>query len=194
MSEAGISTPRVVEVELTSGEAAPCDHVLELYDDDEAQVAALVQFAAGGLESGDGVVVIAQPAHLRALHHRLGARDQLLPAIERDQYIPVDAEHLLAEFMDDGWPDRARFEGLVDDLLTRGRGHGRRVRIYSELVSVLWAQGNEAAAVRLEQLWEQRCRQQRFRLLCVYPRGPFVAGSPAAAREVCETHTFVHAS
>lgn len=171
----------------------PCDHLLELYEDDAALVDALEQFAASGLGAGDGVVVIAREEHLRALQFRLGTRDTFLEELQREQYLPVDAEKLLGEFMDDGWPDSARFHAVVHDLLSRARGQGRNIRAFGEMVAVLWERGEEAAVVRLEQLWQRLCRSEGFVLLCAYPAAGFAAGNPHAAREVRDTHTRLRA-
>jgi hypothetical protein len=171
----------------------PYDHLLELYEDDVALIDALEQFAASGLEAGDGVVVIAREEHLRSLHFRLGRRDTFLEELQREQYLPVDAEKLLGEFMDDGWPDSARFHAVVHDLLARARGQGRNIRAFGEMVALLWERGEEAAVVRLEQLWERLRRSEGFVLLCAYPAAGFAAGNPHAADEVRDTHTRLRA-
>jgi hypothetical protein len=189
------SAARVDDVPFDAALVAPdpCDHLLELYEDDVALIDALEQFAASGLDAGDGVVVIAREEHLRSLHFRLGRRETFLKDVEREQYIPVDAEKLLGEFMDDGWPDSARFHAVVHDLLARARGQGRNIRAFGEMVALLWERGEEAAVVRLEQLWQRLCRSEGFVLLCAYPAAGFAAGNPHAADEVRDAHTRLRA-
>jgi hypothetical protein len=171
---------------------APCEHGLELHESDAELLDALEGFASAGLEFGEGVIVIARPERLRALHLRLGARAHFLKAIERDQYIPVDAERALAEFMDDGWPDSSRFDDFVLGLVARARGHGRRLRVFGELVALLWTGGHNAATVHLEHLWKELCEAERLSLLCAYPRDAFAAGPVSSSREICDLHARVH--
>ena len=53
------------------GELAPCEHLVQIYQDDEALIDALEGFIAGGLSAGDAVVIIATPAHRESLQRRL---------------------------------------------------------------------------------------------------------------------------
>src|SRR5688500_1644475 len=100
------------------GEISPCEHLVQIYEQDDVFLDALEGFVSGGIAAGDAVIIIATPEHRRALAQRVRARGVDLPAAERrDQYIALDAEQTLARFMIDGWPDDARFEELVDELL-----------------------------------------------------------------------------
>ena len=52
----------------------PCEHLVQIYQEDDAFLDSLEGFVAGGLRSGDGVVVIATPSHTAALEDRLRAQ------------------------------------------------------------------------------------------------------------------------
>jgi hypothetical protein len=178
--------------EIFWGEISPCEHLVQIYRDDGAFLDSLQGFAAGGLRAGDGVVVIANAAHLRALHGRLRARDiDLDAAALSDQYIPLDAEAVLAEFMVRGWPDDDLFESVVTDLLRRAGKGGRRVRAFGEMVALLWQQGHAAATVRLEHLWHRLCQEKAFSLFCAYPRIGFTQNADASIKEICAAHSRV---
>jgi hypothetical protein len=45
------------------------------------------------------------------------------------------------------------------------------VRIFGELVAVLWADGSTRAAIRLEELWNKFATEQPSSRLCAYPLG-----------------------
>jgi hypothetical protein len=58
------------------------------------------------------------------------------------------------------------------------------------MVDVLWKDGQTAAAIRLETLWNQLAQTHSFALLCGYSMGNFY--KDAAAREdICHQHTHV---
>src|SRR5687767_15035396 len=104
------------------GEIAPCEHLVQIYENPEAFLDSLEGYVAGGLRAGDAVLVIATPAHLYCLNEQLSACGfDLDTARARDQYIDLDAEETLAKFMRNGRPDESLFTCLVRDLLTRAR-------------------------------------------------------------------------
>jgi hypothetical protein len=174
------------------GEISPCEHLVQIYENPEVFLDSLEGFAAGGLSSGDGVVVIAMPAHLSALHERLSARGfDLDQARSCDQYIDLEAEETLAKFMRNGWPDESLFMCLVSDLLARAGTGGRRVRAFGEMVAVLWENGHNGATVRLEHLWHGLCQKEAFSLFCAYPRIGFTQDADASIREICAAHSRV---
>src|SRR5687768_141840 len=102
------------------GELAPCDHLVQMYEDDDVFLDSLEGFVSGGLRAGDATVIIATAAHLANLEERLQARGfQLDVATARDQYIALDAEETLAKFLVNGWPDDEKFHAVVDEILLR---------------------------------------------------------------------------
>ena len=177
------------------GELSPCDHLVQIYTNDEVFLDALEGFVYGGLKSGEGVIVIATPEHRAALAHRLDSRGvDIAAAANRDQYIALDADDTLARFIVDEWPDELRFQAVVDELLVRAGRDGRRVRAFGEMVARLWADGRCGATVRLERLWHEFCQKRGFNLFCAYPRIGFTQDQNAGMREVLAAHSRVLAS
>ena len=173
-------------------EIAPCEHLVQIYADDDVFLKSLEGFVASGLETGDGVVVIATPSHRQALEERLRRRDfDLAAASLKDQFIALDAEQTLARFMVDGWPDDERFQRMVADLVGRAGGNGRRVRAFGEMVSILWSRGDCGATVRLEYLWNNLCKQGTFSLFCAYPKIGFTESPDIAVQAICAVHSRV---
>ncbi|HLI52630.1 MAG TPA: ATP-binding protein, partial [Thermomicrobiaceae bacterium] len=86
----------------------------------------------------------------------------------------------------------ARFIEVVGDVLTHVANSGRRPRIFGELVALLVAEGNHAAALQLEEFWNELQRTQSFSLLCGYQMDGFVGSSLAdALDDICAAHSHV---
>ncbi|MDB6124029.1 MAG: hypothetical protein JWQ71_3022 [Pedosphaera sp.] len=177
------------------GEISPCEHLVQIYDQEDAFMDSLEGFVSGGIRKGDGVVVIALPKHLENLEARLrSASVDLRLARLTDQYIPVNAEAALKKFLVNGWPDENRFTQFVTSLITRAAGNGRRVRAFGEMVAVMWEQGHQGATVRLEHLWHQFCHRETFSLFCAYPKSGFTEEASASIKQICAAHSKVVAA
>ena len=125
------------------GEIAPCDHTLQIYEDNEQFIDTLEAFVTDGFHLGESVIIIA------TTNHRTDDHD-LFNLTLHDQYIPLSAEDTLAQFMINGWPEENLFCHLLTNLLLRARKKDRRVRAFGEIVAVLWSQGFSGATVHLE--------------------------------------------
>lgn len=172
------------------GEIAPCDHVVQIYEDDNVFLDLLAGFAGGGVTAGDSVIVIATAAHLKSLEKRL--RDSgfnLTDLVAGNQYIPLDAEKTLARFMVNDWPDENLFNHVVSELLVKARGSGRKVRAFGEMVAILWAKGQVGATIRLEQLWNKFCENEAFCLFCAYPKSGFTQDASESVMHICGAHS-----
>ena len=176
------------------GEIAPAEHMVQIYKDDQVFMDALEGFVGGGIKAGDGVIVIATPAHLAMLEHRLLTRGiDVGGAADSDQYIALDAEEALSKFMIKGWVDSDLFMKFVSGVVERASDArdgqpARRVRAFGEMVAVLWAQGNRGATMRLEYLWHDFCQKNAFCLFCAYPRACFTQDAETSIRQICAAH------
>jgi hypothetical protein len=54
-------------------------------------------------------------------------------------------------------------------LQARARSGNRGLRVYSEIVGILWSEGQRSAAIRLEQFWDKLIRSNASSLFCAYP-------------------------
>lgn len=172
-----------------AGLEAP-DHCVQIYENDRAFLDALEGFVAGGIRQGDSIVLIATPAHLSDLSARLSRNGfDVDAAVKRGQYIALDAAQTLARFMVDGWPDQARFNAVVDEVLGRARAHHHKVRAFGEMVALMWAGGLCDAAVQLEQFWTGLCDNKEFSLFCAYPKSAFGDAAEAGMGQVCAAHS-----
>lgn len=172
-------------------EMAPCEHLLQVYEEDEAFLESLREFVLAGLRSNESVVIIATPQHVTALERLLWTEDfnLIATARSRDQYITLDADETLAKFMRNDWPDERLFREEISGVLWRARSQGRRVRAFGEMVALLWARGLSGATVRLEHLWNYFCEKEKLPLFCAYPKSGFTQDSGASMRDICAAHT-----
>jgi hypothetical protein len=172
------------------GEIAPCDHVVQIYENDDAFLALLSGFVSDGIDSGDAAVVIATAAHLEALHLKLESQGYSTASmISAGQYIPIDAEQMLSRFMVYDWPDENLFNQTVGKIIDKANADGREVRAFGEMVALLWAKGQVGATVRLEHLWNKFCQKQAFRLFCAYPKRGFTQDATESLMHICSAHS-----
>ncbi len=154
------------------------DHVIHFYPADGALADSVVAYLAAGIRSGDGVVVVATQSHREAFSAGLAEDGIEVDAAERDgRLLLVDAAGLLGTFLDGDRLDRDRFAAVASGLLDRagraddadGSRARRRVRIYAEMVAVLWEDGQVSLAIELEELWNGLGARLPFSLYCGYP-------------------------
>jgi hypothetical protein len=167
------------------------DHIVQLYESPDQLVNSLVEFAVAGFRAGESVVVIATSDRIRQLDERLRDIGFQPFALElRDQYITLDADQALYEFVFKGSPDKILFRLLASNLMKRAKRSGRKVRAFGEMVSILWAQGNPDGALCLESLWSEYISSERFSLFCAYPNSVFEDLKASVTEvHVCQAHS-----
>jgi hypothetical protein len=143
---------------------------VQLYTDDAALVSTVTEFVAHGLADGAGVVAITTLPHRIAVCGRLAERGVDVAAAEaRGQLTVLDARDTLAQLLVDGMPDGAAMRAVIVPVLQRARGAGSTtVRAFGEMVDILYRGGRLAAAIRLEELWNELLEREGFTLLCAY--------------------------
>jgi DcmR-like sensory protein len=167
-------------------------HAVRFYENAESLARMVAGFVAEGLITGHPAVLIATPDHRHATVQQLvtmGFNIEQLKA--QGDLIVLDARETLATFMDDTLPDPDRFEATMMPIIDRAcRGRVDCViRAYGEMVDVLWKDGMEAAAIRLEVFWNQLANTRKFSLLCGYSMGSFYKN--AGFEDIVSRHTHV---
>ena len=164
-------------------------HAVRFYETSAALVRTVAGFIIEGLEAGDPALVIATAEHRRLILQAVGAAMNV-ERLERDgDLIVLDANEALAMLMVDGMPEPKRFEENILPLIDKvsNRRMGSVMRIYGEMVDVLWKQGREAAALRLELLGNHLAQIRRVSILCGYSmQNSYSADSFGA---ICREHT-----
>ena len=174
------------------GEIAPCNHLVQVYENEKIFLDTLEGFAGTGFLANDSVVIIATSKHLDALNSRLRSQGFDLDArIAADQYIPIDAEDLLSLLVVDGWIDENIFNSFITDIVNRAKQRNGKVRAFGEMVAVLWEQGNCGATVQLENLWNELHGKSPFTLFCAYPKTGFSQSAHDSIDTICKQHAKV---
>lgn len=172
------------------GEIAACHHLVQVYENERVFIETLEGFAGSGFLTGESVVVIATPAHLSALNSRLKNQGfQLEALINKQQYIPVDAEQLLQKLSPKTTLEKKFLSEFISDLLSSASRSGRKVRIFGEMVAMLWGKGQTEEAIELERLWCDFREEHRVCVYCAYPESGFTDDEGLLLKEICSSHS-----
>jgi hypothetical protein len=165
-------------------------HAVQFYNDDASLARIVAAFLAEGFATGDPAIVIATPVHRVALEASLRARSIDVDALKRKgDIVLLDARDALDSFMVDGMPHAETFRRVLGGVIEKVCGERPEctVRAYGEMVNLLWKDGLESAAIRLETLWNELANTHDFKLLCGYSMGNFYKG--AAIEEIKRQHS-----
>ena len=152
-------------------DAAPRDHIVQLYQDQDFLNRAVCRFAGAALANGEGIILVPTLAHWNAIRPRLEAEGvDVQAAMDRGQLTVIDADAFLPRFMKDAMPDAPVFLGLAADVISQARAQGRypTVRWWGEMVNVLWERGDAAASMNLEDLFDQLAKQHDIAIFCSF--------------------------
>lgn len=150
--------------------APPGRHFAQLHRSERSLGEAVGTFLGAGLRRGEGVLVLATADHVR-LFFELLTDAGLDPGAEMGtgSLLVLDAQDALERIVGDGEPNWSEFRTTVTAALDTLESRGyRNVRIYGELVDVLWHDGRTAAAIRLEEFWNSLAGEREFSLFCCY--------------------------
>lgn len=168
---------------------SPKDHAVQFFQEDLGLIETVSTFAREGLRRDETVIMVATASHHTQLRKALFSAPDLDAYL--DHYLCFEAAECLSQFMVKNWPDEEWFKKFIGGLLYQVTAQGSRVRIYGEMVSLLWADEKRGAAIRLEKLWNRLATKIEFSLLCGYA----LAGShPMDDRSldlICNLHSHV---
>lgn len=169
------------------------EHVATFYDRDADLVAEIAEWTAEGFESGERVMLVATQQHLTAVDEVL-LQYGVDAAAARGcgDLLTYDATAALADLLSDVGPDPSLFAATVVPLLDAATSDGRSIRIYGEMVALLWERGGVAGALQLEALWNALASTHTFALRCGYPTS-VLDSSLLDAHGICQAHSRVTA-
>jgi hypothetical protein len=157
---------------------AAAGHTAELFRTDDELVASVVAFIREGLEAGVPGVVLATAEHRRLIREAVGA-----------DLLEADAEETLAAILDGSMPSPGAFHEVIGGLADRVDGP---VRAYGELVSLLCERGKVAAAMALEELWNDLLVTRQVTLHCGYHLDVFdLDVQTGLLPHICRLHSHV---
>ncbi|MDQ4081252.1 MAG: ATP-binding protein [Gemmatimonadota bacterium] len=186
--------------ELLSPQPTPASHTREhrvqFYESDDFLALAVADFLAPGISDGHPLVVIATESHRCTVTSQLKSKGLDVDRASEMGYLTLlDARHTLDAFMVGSSPDAARFRNVLGAVLQAAHdrgGPGAVLRLYGEMVDLLWRDGNTEGALQLEQLWNDLARTYEFSLLCAYAMGNFYRSADSEGfQQICRHHTHV---
>jgi len=172
-------------------------HVVQFYESDAFLANEAARFIGMALGAGDAAIVIATKAHREQIERNLETRGlDMTRAIGQGRYVALDAAETLAKFMVGDMPDAERFRDVIGEVISRAReaacNKQARVAAFGEMVALLWAEGKESAAIRLEQLWNNLVETHSFSLRCAYPMNGFAGKDDSEPfLKICAEHSSV---
>ena len=155
-------------------EMSDTEHFVQFYDTDAFLLNSLGGYIGTALKAGEGAIVVATRAHRDGLEEILRENGlDVVAASNSGLYVSLDAAETLSKFMVDGLPHPERFNEVIGGLIAKTRNGRPHLRAFGEMVALLWADGNHAAAIRLEELWNDLQKTHHFALFCAYPVNGF---------------------
>jgi hypothetical protein len=173
--------------------APPADHGVQIYRELDELTASVGRFLDAGFQAGEPAIVIAAADHRHAFTTELERRDRKVDELEADGLLTWrDASEMLAAFMDGDTPSADRFEAVVDQVVDEvaRRFPDRTIRAFGEMVDILVQQGQKAAAMAVEELWNGVLATRPLALLCGYELDVFDLETQATTLpEIVRAHT-----
>jgi PAS domain S-box-containing protein len=170
------------------------DHLVQFYASDAFLVQMVCAFLVPALRDGDAAIVAATAAHRHAFDSALEhAGIDVQAAVREGRYVTFEASDLMSQFMVAGTPDATLFRDTVGAVMDFASGDGgRTIRVYGEMVALLYDDGDVDSAVALEDLWNDLADRHAFELLCAYPMRLFSDELDTAAfTHICGQHSAV---
>jgi anti-sigma regulatory factor (Ser/Thr protein kinase) len=164
-------------------------HVVQFYEGDASLALAVGGFLGDGLVRGETALVVATPAHRALFEAALRDAGLDVDALRVSGALRMtDAQHMLDAFTVGGVCHRDLFDESVGALVAELVAEGRPVRIYGEMVALLWDAGHVAAAIELEETWNALQGRTPFTLFCAYPKSSL---GDTDGPSICRTHSAV---
>jgi hypothetical protein len=166
---------------------------VQLYADVAELSDSVARFLDAGFRAGEPAVVISTPGHWRRFGEDVSAKGWDIDGLTAERLLTVlDAERTLSAFLDEETPSPARFADVVGGVIDEVSSlhPNRTVRAFGEMVDVLQRDGRIAAALALEELWNELARTKSFALLCGYEIDIFDCGvQTGLVSDVIRAHT-----
>jgi len=176
--------------------ASGADHAVQIYDDPGDLAESVAVYLGAGFAQGEPGVAIATPEHTRLFATALAGRGWDTAELEAQGMLSVlSAEKTLDVICEEGMPSGARFAQVVGGLFDEiaARRSGKRIRAVGEMVDLLSQRGRHAAAMKLEDHWNELALTRNFSLLCGYRLDVFDAAAQLIQLPgVCKAHSHVH--
>jgi hypothetical protein len=133
------------------------EHRVQFYESDSFLALAVADFLAPGISDGHPLVIIATEPHRRIVTSQLKSKGLDVDRASAMGHLTLlDARHTLDAFMVGTSPEPTRFRNVIGTVLKAAHdrgGPGAVLRLYGEMVDLLWRDGNTEGALQLEEMW-----------------------------------------
>jgi hypothetical protein len=171
------------------------EHFVQLYRSDAELTDTVATYAADVLDyERQGILFFATRRHCEGFRRALMLHGlDVGGAIARGQIRFITVEKVIPRILREGTIDAGHFETLVTAEFDRMRRSGiRHLHVYGEIVDTLWRNGDRAATIQLEGLWNRLQQHEPFTLYCAYlvDQAPMDAITGALSEAIC-THNAI---
>jgi DcmR-like sensory protein len=167
-------------------------HAVRFYENEKSLAQIVAEFVNAGLREDMPAIIAAAPSQRGAIIRELVVRGVDVVSLQRSaDLVLLDARETLSLFIRDGKLDANAFMEVMSGVIEaacRGRANCA-IRIYGQMVDVLWQEGHCDLAISLEMLWNQLANTHAFSLLCGYAMGSFYKDGHFA--DICGQHTHI---
>ena len=165
-------------------------HVVSFYDDRTTLERCIVHYAIEGLHADDTVVLIVATSSIQTVRDAIAAHGfEVDDLARRGRLVLFDADATLKSVTTQNGIDWPAVRALAGRLVGDAKATGRPMRLFGEMVAILWQRGDVQQAMDLERLWHERAHEHGFDVLCAYP--PMVTTVPMASGQIntmCALH------
>lgn len=167
-------------------------HLVQFFSADDRLIAVVSDHLCEGFAAGETCIVVVTASHRQGIEARLRSAGWDPEALSAEyRYIPLDAQTMLASLFDPiRGLDRERFHNDCGLLVRQASARGQPVRLFGEMVDLLVEQGRPAAAIQLEELWNELSRHYNFQIFCSYRVSQFTQ-NPRYRKLLHGLHTHV---
>lgn len=168
-------------------------HMVEMFETAESMTDRVSAFVLDGLGQGNAVLLVMRLPHWNLISSRLTAANVTLSdAVASGCLTVLDAARTLTRMMWHGVPSRGLFDEVVGKIVRQLTSSGAPLRVYSDMVDVLAADGFFQAADVLETLWSDVAARESLTVLCGYSASTFLSPETSnALGSICRSHTDV---
>lgn len=167
-------------------------HLVQFYEDDSFLIDTLSSWFDTGLKGGGACIYIGTAPHRQSLEQRMGAKGVALDSMrETGRLLCLDAATILSRLLVNGWPERSHFIQEIEERVRAASCHGN-VRVFGEMVALLWRDGKWREAVRLEEIWNDFIQTHPIALCSAYPINDLsAAATETALQQLGAMHSIV---
>ena len=162
-------------------------HDVSFYDDRSTLESCIVKYAVEGLDADETVVLIISSSSLPVVREAISAH--VGDRGRRGVLLLFDADATLASVTTRDGFDWPAVTALAGNVVADALAASRPVRLFGEMVAILWQRGEMQHAMDLERLWHELGHKHGFDVLCAYPTvATTLPGAASPINAMCALH------